>query len=131
MQKILLTSEKYITSLAQLDLSNSKSKICSKGTHSIEEIIQTKIRNGKNFDLNITELDKLLRNMYWLPKIHKTLVGSRLILASYYCSINPLSDTISKIFQMIFNTVFIKKVSFFHAATNSGLYKIPFQLPLC
>ena len=40
--------------------------------------------------------------MYWLPKIYKTLVGVRFVVASYYCSTNPLSDTIPK---MIFNTV--------------------------
>ena len=43
--------------------------------------------------------------MYWLPKIHKTPVGARFIVASYYCSTNPLSDTISKNFKMIFNTL--------------------------
>ena len=43
--------------------------------------------------------------MYWLPKIHKTPVGVRFIVASYYCSSNPLSDTISKIFLMVINTV--------------------------
>ena len=42
--------------------------------------------------------------MYWLPKMHKTPVGARFIGASYYCSTNPLSDTISKIFIMVFNT---------------------------
>ena len=52
--------------------------------------------------MNITELDKSLPIMYWLPKIHKTLVGVRFIVASYYCITNPLSDKISK---MIFNTV--------------------------
>ena len=43
--------------------------------------------------------------MYWLPKMQKTPVGARFIVASYYCSTNPLSDTISKIFIMVFNTV--------------------------
>ena len=43
--------------------------------------------------------------MYWLPKMHKTPVGARFIVASYYCITNPLSDTISKIFIMVFNTV--------------------------
>ena len=52
--------------------------------------------------MNITELDKSLPIMYWLPKIHKTLVGVRFIVVSYYCITNPLSDKISK---MIFNTV--------------------------
>ena len=53
--------------------------------------------------------------MYWLPKIHKTPVGARFIVASYYCSTNPLSDTISKNFKMIFNTVesFHKKGFFY------------------
>ena len=61
--------------------------------------------------------------MYWLPKIHKTLVGVRIIVASYYCITNPLSDKISK---MIFNTVenFHKKVYFIQAVRNSGLDKI-------
>ena len=125
----------YYTSklLAELNLSNSKSKTYSKATHSTEEIIQPNIRSCKKFDLNIKELDKSLPIMYWLPKIHKTLVGVRLIVASYYCSTSPLSDTISKIFKMIFDTVkgFHKKVSFIEAVRNSGLYKILFQLPPC
>ena len=41
----------------------------------------------------------------WLPKIHETPVGARFIVASYYCSNNPLSETISKNFKMIFNAV--------------------------
>ena len=76
-----------------------------KATHSIEEIIQGNISYCKRFDLNITELDKSLPIMYWLPKMHKTPVGARFIVASYYCSTNPLSDTIPKIFIMVFNTV--------------------------
>ena len=62
--------------------------------------------------MNITELDKSLPIMYWLPKIHKTLVGVRFIVVSYYCITNPLSDKISK---MIFNTVesFHKKSLFY------------------
>ena len=53
--------------------------------------------------------------MYWLPKIYKTLVGARFIVASYYCRTNRLSDTISKNFRMIFKNVesFHKKVFFY------------------
>ena len=93
----------YISKLlAEINLSNSKSKTYSKATHSIQETIQANIRSCKKFDLNNTELDKLLSIMYWSPKIHKTLVGVRFIVASYFCSTNPLFDIISK---MIFNTV--------------------------
>ena len=37
--------------------------------------------------------------------MHMTSVGARFTVASYYCSTNPLSDTISKLFIMVFNTV--------------------------
>ena len=90
--------------------------------------------NHRTFDLNITGLDKLLPIMYCLPKMHKTPIGARFIVASDYCSMKPISDTTSKIFKMILNTVesffFIPKVSFIQAVRNSGLCKILFQLLL-
>ena len=96
----------YISKLvAELGLSSSKSKTNSKATHSIEEIIAANIRYCWKLDLNVTELDESLPIMYWLPKIHKAPVGARFIVATYYCSTNPLPDTISKNFKMIFNTV--------------------------
>ena len=70
----------YISKLlAELGLSNPKSKTYLKATHSIEEIIQAKISCCKKFDLNIKELDKLIPIMYLLPKIHKTPVCGRLL----------------------------------------------------
>ena len=96
----------YISKLlAELGLSSSKSKTNSKATHSIEEIIAANIRYCWKLDLNVTELDESLPIMYWLPKIHKTPVGARSIVASYYCSTNLFSDTIYKNFKMIFDTV--------------------------
>ena len=105
--KLTVISKIYYISkpLAELGLSNSKSKTNSKGTHSIEEIIPAHISYCWKFDLNITELVESLLIMYLLPKIHKTTVGARFFVASYYCSTNRLSDTISKNFEMIFNTV--------------------------
>ena len=91
--------------LVEVGLSNTKSKTYSKATHSIEEIIQGNISYCKRFDLNITELDKSLPITHWLPKMHNTPVGATFIVAPYYCSTNPLSDVISKVFIMAFNTV--------------------------
>ena len=34
------------------------------------------------FDRNIAELDKTLPIIYWLLKMHKTLIGARCIVAS-------------------------------------------------
>ena len=63
----------------------------------------------------MSELGESFPIMYWSPKIHKTAVGARFIVASYYCCTNPLSDTISKYLKMVFNTLesFHKK-SFFY-----------------
>ena len=55
--------------LAELYLSNSKSKIYAKTIHSIEEIIPANISYYKKFHLNIAALHKLLSVIYWLPKI--------------------------------------------------------------
>ena len=54
--------------------------------------------------------------MYWLPKIHQAPVGVRCILALCYCSTNILSDTISEIFIIVFNTVeLFHNKSFFYS----------------
>ena len=37
-----------------------------------------------------------LSSFYWLPKMHKTPVGSRFIAASYSCTTKPLSRLVTK-----------------------------------
>ena len=41
-----------------------------------EELINNNIKFCKKFDLNVTEKEKALPIMYWLPKIHKHPVGA-------------------------------------------------------
>ena len=54
--------------------------------------------------------------MYWLSKMHKTPIGARFIVDSNYCSMKPLSDTTSKHFKMISNTIEGFHIqSFFHS----------------
>ena len=47
-----------------------------------EKFIETKVKYNKKFDFKITEQDKTLPTMYWLPKMHKTSTGSRFIVPS-------------------------------------------------
>ena len=61
---ILLLFAKKILHLQALGLSNPKTKIYWKTTHSIEEIIQANKNYCKEFYLNITELDKTLPFIY-------------------------------------------------------------------
>ena len=95
-----------------------------------KEIIPANISYCKEFYLKITELDKLLSFMYWLPKTDKTPIGARLIVALYYCSTNPLSDTISKVFKMIFNTrkSFHKKSFFYSGCKKFQVVENSFQI---
>ena len=103
-KKLLLSAKNKISKLlAEVGLSNSKSY--SKATHSIEEIVLAKINYCKKFDLSIKEIDRLLPIIYWLPNMQKTFIGARFIVASKNSSTEPLPDTISKIFKMIFNAV--------------------------
>ena len=43
--------------------------------------------------------------MYWIPKMHKTPIGSRFIVASSKCSTKRLSKAVSKAFKLIFEQV--------------------------
>ena len=54
--------------------------------------------------------------MYCLTKIHKKSIDTRFTAASKNCSTKPLSDTISTILKMIFNTVeSFHNISFFYS----------------
>ena len=43
--------------------------------------------------------------MYCFPKLHKTPIGDRFIIASKNCCTKPLSSVISKIFEILFKHV--------------------------
>ena len=88
----------------------------SKATISKENIIENNIKYCKKFGLNVTEGQKDLPIMYWLPKMHKTPIGARYIVASKECSTKPLTKVISNVFKMIYSHVenFHKK-SFFYS----------------
>ena len=83
-----------------------------------EEFIETNTKYCKRIDLKITEQDKTIPIMYWLPKMHKAPIGARFIVASKNCSNKLLSDVIFTVFKMIFNHVesfLIEKVHFAYA----------------
>ena len=41
--------------------------------------------------------------MYWIPKLHKSRVGSRFIIVSKNCSTKPLSKAASNVFKIIYS----------------------------
>ena len=90
--------------LQNILISDSKSKTCLNTTYSIDEIILANMNYCETFDLNITELNKMLPIVYWLFNIHMTSIGTRFIVASKLCWTKLLSDMIFEDFKMIFST---------------------------
>ena len=82
------------------------------------------------FDVNITEIGKSLSIMYSSLKMHKTPIIARFFVVSKNYSKKLLSDAISKISKMVFNTaeIFHDKASSIEAVRNSLLRKILLQL---
>ena len=99
------------------ELGAPKNKTYSKTDISKEKLINNNIDYCKKFGLDVIDKQKGLPRMYWLPKMHKTPIGARYIVASKHCSNKPLAKVVSKVFKMIFNHVesFHKK-SFFYSS---------------
>ena len=123
-QKLKRTWKNYIKNLLLLPLIKYQTLICRKTTSpnyylnfiQIKIIQHQNIYKHKNVRSNslqlilnlkwkITEQDKTLPIMNWPPKVYKTTIEARFIVASKNCSSKPPSDVISKIFKMIFNNV--------------------------
>ena len=89
--------------LAQSDSNNNSTyKLSLKNP---EELIEQNINLCKKFDLTVTEKEKSLPIMYWIPKMHKSPVGARYIVASKTCSTKPITNVVSRVFKMIFTHV--------------------------
>ena len=97
-------------------------------TNNSDSIIETNIDLCKKYDLEVTDKDKALPFMYWMPKMHYTPSRARFIVASSSCSTKPLSRRISIIFKHIFNQIFIENVLFTTTTIGFGLYKILYKL---
>ena len=55
----------------------------------------------KQWKIDLTETNKCLPYMYWLPKMHKKPSKQRFIAASACCSTKELSCTLTKAFTLI------------------------------
>ena len=94
---------KYYISKLLAEVSPNKNKY---STAAYSETQKCNIKYFKKFKPKLTEQEKILSIMYWLPKMHKTPVDARFIVASKNYNTKPLSDVISKIFNMIFSHVY-------------------------
>ena len=76
---------------------------------SSSEIVNSHKATLSEYDLPLKEDMNCLPTIYWIPKMHKTPVGERFIIASPKCSLKPLLKDITSILKL-----FQKQIESFH-----------------
>ena len=67
----------------------------------IESVVSTHCTELKNkFNITVSNGMRSLPDIYWTPKLHKTPVKFRFIIASKYCTTKSLSKDLSSIFSL-------------------------------
>ena len=69
---------------------------------------------SERLGLEVSDREKDLPIMYWIPKVHKDPPGARFIIASKQCSTKKISKSVSSAFKLIFHQIenFHKKAKF-------------------
>ena len=113
---VAIICKKYYTEviLKEIGILGECSNTYKKVNMDADEIIHDNIEYNKKMKLDVTDKDKKLPIMYSMPKLHKTPVGKRFIIASKNCSTKPLSKAVSNVFKLIYNQIenFHKKSKF-------------------
>ena len=76
------TTSVILKEIGILDAGNETYEIIYKNQ---EEVIQGNLEYNTRLKLSDGSKDKSLPIMYWIPKLHKNLVGSRFIITSKNC----------------------------------------------
>ena len=78
------------------------------------DIISENCEYTSRLGYDVSENDKILPIMYWIPKMHKSPMGHRFIIASKVCCTKKVSKSVSSAFKLIFGQVecFHRKAKF-------------------
>ena len=68
---------------------------------SIDQLLKEHVQYMNTNNIKIPEVMMQLPTFYWLPKMHKTPVGSRFIAASSSCTTKPLSKLLTSCLNLI------------------------------
>ena len=89
-----------------LGSSSTKGSTYLKTTKSSDTIVRNHSTFLKrNFNINISDKNKQLPHMYWLPKLHKTPSKSRFIVAATHCSVKPLSKAVTAALKLLYKQI--------------------------
>ena len=59
----------------------------------------------EHFNMTVPQEMRTLPDIYWLPKLHKTPIKARYIIASQKCTVKKLSKDITSIFKLAYNQI--------------------------
>ena len=83
------------------------------------EVISDNIEYTERLGFETDDKDECLPIMYWTPKMHKTPIGARYIIASKACSTKKISKSVSNAFKVILKQM----ENFHHKSTFYTNYK--------
>ena len=91
--------------LKELDYPNGSSNTYTFNSFNKEPIISSNIDFCQHLGYKVKDEEKKLPMIYWIPKMHKTPVGKRFIIASKLCSTKQLSKDVSKVFKLLLRQI--------------------------
>ena len=88
--------------LKEIGILGSGNEIYEKANRSKEEIVDhNREYSERRGGYKLTEKEKELPTMYWIPEMHKNPTKHRFIVASNSCSTKQLSTAVSNTFKLI------------------------------
>lgn len=87
--------------LKEIGILGNGSETYEKADRSKDEIIDDNRIYSEKLGYKLSEKEKDLPTMYWIPKMHKNPVKHRFIVASKSCSTKQLSKAVSNTFKLI------------------------------
>ena len=93
----------YITTLLkELGFPNNTCSTYKLNSSDVQSIISANVEFCEHLGYKISAKEKTLPIVYWIPKMHKSPVGQRFIIASKVCTTKQLSKDVSKVFKLLF-----------------------------
>ena len=71
-----------------------------KANKSCDELINENTEYNKSLDFEVTEEEKTLPIIYWIPKMHKNPTGANSIFASKICFTKQISKSVSNVLKL-------------------------------
>ena len=87
--------------LKEIGILGDGSKTYEKIAKAKEEIINDDEEYSTRLGYTLSNKEKDLPTMYWIPKMHKNPIKHRFIVASKSCSTKPISKAVSSTFKLI------------------------------